>query len=97
LARGEDPWPFLIVVRDVNKVCHSYKPKNDLTVLKYSLPWLLLEVNSTKPDEPQHDEYRMLLQGASMVRFANECLKSYKANKGFTLIAVYISINGEAY
>jgi hypothetical protein len=38
----------------------------------------------------------MLLQAASVIRFANESLQVYKTRKNFILVAAYIDDNGRA-
>jgi hypothetical protein len=96
LIRGEDPWPIQIIVQNGLNVCRSYKPKNDLTVLVFTLPRLLLEVNSTQSGQAPHDQYRMLLQATFIIKFANTFLDKNKSNKNFILMAIYISIDGEA-
>jgi len=96
LTRGEDPWPFQIVVQNGQGICRSYNPKNDLTVLAFSLPRLLLEVNSTQLGQVPYNQYQMLLQATSIIKFANTFLDKYKSNKNFILIAIYISNDGKA-
>ena len=54
-----------------------------------------MEVNSTQPNQPPKDRYRMLLQAASVVRFANGFLGPYKANKDFIAVAAYIGASGD--
>ncbi|KAI0247478.1 kinase-like domain-containing protein [Lactifluus subvellereus] len=91
---GEDPWPFQIIVQDNRKECRSYGPKNDFTALGSSLPRLLIEVNSFRPDESPQNHYRMLLQAASVIRFANQFLEAYKRNKSCILVAAYVGSDG---
>ena len=38
----------------------------------------------------------MLVQGASVIRFANHFIDAYSADKNFTLVAVFIRANGIA-
>ncbi|KAH9052928.1 kinase-like domain-containing protein [Lactarius deliciosus] len=39
----------------------------------------------------------MLIQGASVVRFANTTLDTYKTEKNFVFVAIYISVYGQAH
>jgi hypothetical protein len=52
-----------------------------------------VEVNSTQ-EEPRIDLIRLMLQGASIVRFANTMLDAYKKEKNFVFVAIYIDNNG---
>src|ERR1700733_14866607 len=63
-------WPFPLVVEVLGTAC-TYAPRRDFFVTKDLLPRLLIEVNSTSPDKPLVDLHSMLVQGASIVRFAN--------------------------
>ncbi|KAI0256900.1 kinase-like domain-containing protein [Lactifluus subvellereus] len=92
---GEDPWSFQIIVQDNVKHYRSYRLKNDFTALGSSLPRLLIEVNSMPLDEPPQDHYRMLLEAASVILFANQFLEAYKRNKSYILIAAYVGWNGD--
>ncbi|KAI0256891.1 hypothetical protein BJV78DRAFT_1167702 [Lactifluus subvellereus] len=92
---GEEPWPFQIIVQNAQKHYRSYKPKNDFTVLGSSLPRLLVEVNSFPAAQPPQDHYWMLLQAASVVRFANQFLEAYKRNKNCILVAAYVDCHGD--
>jgi hypothetical protein len=67
-----------------------YKPYSDLLILKSNLPRLLVEVNSTPTLDWPPDLTRMLLQGATIVRFANEFLDE----EDFVLVAFFIDYNG---
>jgi hypothetical protein len=40
------------------------------------------------------DLIRMMLQGASVVRFANTKLDAYKKKKNFVFVAIYIDSSG---
>ncbi len=42
------------------------------------------------------DKIRMLLQGAAIVRFAKTYLESFKKDKKFVLVTVFIESNGIA-
>jgi hypothetical protein len=52
-----------------------------------------VEVNSIQ-EEPRIDLIRLMLQGASIVRFANTMLDAYKKEKNFVFVAIYIDNNG---
>jgi hypothetical protein len=88
-ASGES-WPFEIIIKDPQNKRRSYKPKSDFAALGSSLPHLLVKVNSTQPTQPPKDSFQMLLQAGSIIQFANKHLDTYKANKGFILVAAYI-------
>ena len=93
LNRSFEPWPFSLLI-EVNNRLHTYRPKNDFLLLKHGLPRLAVEVNSTQ-NQPQVDRIRLMLQGASIVRFANTNLDAYKERKDFVFVAIYIDNKGE--
>jgi hypothetical protein len=93
LTRGES-WPLFIVIKK-REEHRSYRPKSDFSAFGSSLPRLLIEVNSTLKNQVQHDRIRMLLQAASIVRFANQRLERYRTDKSFVLVAAYIGHDGE--
>ena len=96
LHRSSEQWPFPLIIK-VDDVLHSYRPKNDFLILKHNLPRLAVEVNSTQtPNEPQLNLIRLMLQGASIVRFANTNLDAYKENRDFVFVAIYIDNKGKA-
>ena len=74
-----------------------YNPRSDFLLAKSTLPRLLVEVNSisTTMDWPE-DRIRMLLSGASIVRFTNKFLRTFQEDKKFVLVAIFIRQNGEA-
>jgi hypothetical protein len=43
---------------------------------------------------PRVDFSRLILQGASVVRFANTKLDAYKKEKNFIFVAIFINNNG---
>ncbi|KAH9064008.1 hypothetical protein EDB87DRAFT_1575297 [Lactarius vividus] len=92
---GQESWPFSLVVK-VGEVYHTYKLKSDFLVLKFDLPRMAVEVNSTSPGQSAVDYHRLMIQGASVVRFANTTLDTYKKEKNFVFVAIYISGNAEA-
>jgi len=94
IIRGTEPWPFRLVVQ-VADAYHTYRPKSDFLLLMNLLPCLIVEANSTSSGPPQ-DRYRMLIQGASIVRFANSFVKAYSTDNSFILVAVFVNDNGEA-
>ncbi|KAH9047382.1 kinase-like domain-containing protein [Lactarius hengduanensis] len=57
---------------------------------------MAVEVDSNLPDRPGVDHHRPMLQGASVVRFANTTLDTYKIEKNFVFVAIYISGDGHA-
>jgi|HubBroStandDraft_5_1064220.scaffolds.fasta_scaffold136353_2 hypothetical protein len=100
LYRSRQSWPFHLIVRcDLNgdEELRKYRPRSDLLVSKSTLPRLLVEVNSKPRKEWPEDLVRMLLSGATVVRFANRYLDGFKADKNFVLFALYIWDNGEVY
>ncbi|KAH9177384.1 kinase-like domain-containing protein [Lactarius sanguifluus] len=58
---------------------------------------MAVEVNSTVPSESAVDLHRMIIRGASVVRFANTTLDTYKTEKNFVFVAIYISGDGQAH
>lgn len=93
--RCQESWPFPLIVR-VGNTDHTYEPKNDFLILKFGLPRLAVAVNSNPPDRPAEDHHRLLIQGASMVRFANTFLDAYKKERNFVFVAIFISDTGVA-
>ena len=55
-----------------------------------------MEVNSYAPGRPAADYHRLMLQGASIVRFANTFLDAYKEKNNFVFVAIFISAGGLA-
>ncbi|KAH8976367.1 kinase-like domain-containing protein [Lactarius akahatsu] len=92
---GQESWPFSLIIK-VDELYHVYKPKSDFLVLKFDLPRMAVEVNSTLLGQSAVDHHRMMIQGASVVRFANTTLDTYKNEKNFVFVAIYISGNGQA-
>jgi hypothetical protein len=70
--------------------------KNDFLVQKFHLPRLAVEVNSYAPGRPAVDHHRLMLQGASIVRFANTFLDAYQEKRNFVFVAIFISAVGLA-
>ncbi|KAH9041678.1 kinase-like domain-containing protein [Lactarius pseudohatsudake] len=93
---GQESWPFSLVIK-VEGRYHTYRPRSDFLVLKFDLPRMAVEVNSTPRDESAVDLYRMIIQGASVVRFANTTLDMYNTEKNFVFVAIYISGDGQAH
>ncbi|KAI9443625.1 kinase-like domain-containing protein [Lactarius indigo] len=92
---GQDPWPFSFIIQvGSEKVNYIYRPKSDFLISKSGLPRLAVKVNSYQPNRPAVDFYRLLLQGASIVRLANT-LDVYK-DKSFVFVAIYIGPTGVA-
>ncbi|KAH9003132.1 kinase-like domain-containing protein [Lactarius hatsudake] len=92
---SQESWPFELIIK-VDELYHVYKPKSDFLVLKSDLPRMAVEVNSTLLGQSAVDHHRMMIQGASVVRFANTTLDTYKTEKNFVFVAIYISGNGQA-
>ncbi|KAH8998393.1 hypothetical protein EDB92DRAFT_1941237 [Lactarius akahatsu] len=92
---GQESWPFSLIIK-VDELYHVYKPESDFLVLKFDLPRMAVEVNSTLLGQSAVDHHRMMIQGASVVRFANTTLDTYKNEKNFVFVAIYISGNGQA-
>ncbi|KAH9168845.1 kinase-like domain-containing protein [Lactarius sanguifluus] len=57
---------------------------------------MAVAVNSTLLGQSAVDHHRMMIQGASVVRFANTTLDTYKNEKNFVFVAIYISGSGQA-
>ena len=98
LYRSNQPWPFSSITKcetiPVNAQFRTYQPRSDLLIMKSSLPRLLIEVNSKPQTKYPEDLIRMLLAGASTVRFANAFLDTFKEEKDFVLFAIYVWDNG---
>ena len=87
-------WPFNLLVK-VNKELYTYSPKSDFVVLKFQVPRLAVQVNSHIRNKDPVESYRLMLQGASIVRFANMMLDAFKHEKNFVFMAAYISSTGQ--
>ena len=94
IVRGS-AWPFSLVLQ-LGDERRTYTPQSDFLITKNLLPRLVVEVKPTPPKSPLYDLYRMLAQGASVVRFANTFIKAYSRDKKFTLVAVFIRPSGTA-
>ncbi|KAH9038376.1 hypothetical protein EDB85DRAFT_2287570 [Lactarius pseudohatsudake] len=92
---GQESWPFELVIK-VEDLYHTYRPKSDFLALKFDLPRMAVEVNSTSSGRSAVDLHRMIIQGASVVRFANTTLDTYNTEKNFVFVAIYISGDGQA-
>ena len=55
-----------------------------------------MKVNSVFLDLPSSDLHCLMLQGASIVRFANAHLDAYKKEKTFVFMAIFITSYGAA-
>ena len=86
----------MLIIRVPERGYFTYRPKSDFLVLKWGLPRMAVEVNSFPPGKAPLDFYRMMLQGAFIVRFANKFLDAYKEKKNFFFVTIFISGNGEA-
>jgi len=92
VIRGTEPWPFSFIIQ-VSGVYYTFRPRSDLLLLANLLPRLLVQANSTSSGSPR-DRHRMLIQGASVVRFTNSFVNAYSANRTFILVAVFIHPDG---
>lgn len=92
ITRGTEPWPFRLIAQ-VADAYYTYRPKSDFLLPMNSLPCLIVEANST-PSGPPRDHYRVLLQGASIVRFANSFINAYSTDNSFILVAVFVEASG---
>ena len=63
---------------------------------KCRLPRIVVEVNSNPPGGEAVDHHRLIIQGASVVRFANSFLDAYKAEKDFIFVAIFFTGTAEA-
>jgi hypothetical protein len=95
LYRGTQGWPFDLVVKcepvpDKREQFRLYQPRSGLLLSKSTLPRLLMEVDSKPEKERPEDLVRMLLTGATVVRFANKFLDRFKDAKNFVLFAIFI-------
>ncbi|KAN0127875.1 hypothetical protein V8E53_014322 [Lactarius tabidus] len=103
---GQDPWPFQLVMKvgealeeesDSSKdMGHfTYRPRSDFLILNSTFPRVAVEVNSHSPGRPPADRYRMVIQGASVVRYANTYLDAYKDERNFIFMIIFIDGTGE--
>ena len=68
----------------------KYKPKSNYLLMKSGFPRYLVEVQSGDREKGwPKDLVRMLLQGSSIVRFANMLLDAFKDKKNFVLVCTY--------
>ena len=68
----------------------TYEPQSNFLVTVFSLPHLLIKVNSTPPQSSPVDLHCMLIQGACIVWFANSFINTYRKEKNFILVAAFI-------
>ncbi|KAH9165865.1 hypothetical protein EDB89DRAFT_2076393 [Lactarius sanguifluus] len=93
---GQESWPFSLITQVASGDLYTYRPRSDFLVLRFGLPRVAVEVNSNPPDRPTVDLYRLMLQAASVVRFANSFINVYKQKKSFVFVAIFISHTGLA-
>jgi hypothetical protein len=94
-------WPLHHVasIVEVGSYYHDYDSKWDFLISSYDLPRLVVEFQSMSSDERAwaRDNTRLLIQGASVVRFANSFLRAHKKEKDFIFVAISIGLdNNEA-
>ena len=85
-----------MLIIQVEKASFTYRPRSDFLVLKHGLPRMAVEVNSHPPGSEPLDYYRLMLQGASIVRFANKFLDPHKEKKNFFFVTIFVSGSGTA-
>ena len=92
------PFKLIIKIEETSNVYryHTYRPKNDFLLLKCGVPRVAAEVNSISSDKPPADHYRIMHQGATIVRLANAHLDAYKKEKAFVFVTIFIAASGEA-
>ena len=61
------------------------------SILKCGLPRVAVVVI---PNRGDRDRHRLMLEGASVVRFANKFLDAYKKEKNLVFMAIYIGYAG---
>ncbi|KAH9017855.1 hypothetical protein EDB84DRAFT_1566678 [Lactarius hengduanensis] len=92
---SEGSWRFPLIVR-VGTGYHTYRSKSDFLVLKFGLPRVGVAINAFPPDQPAVDHHCLVLQGASVVRFANTYLDAYRAERDFIFVAIFVGDIGVA-
>jgi hypothetical protein len=99
LYRSSESWPFRLIAKRADIPSHreirQYKPRSDLIILQSNLPRLLVEVNSHPKKLWPENLIRLLVQGASVVRFANKFVEKFKRKKDFVLFAMYVWDNAK--
>ncbi|KAF9495499.1 hypothetical protein BDN71DRAFT_865655 [Pleurotus eryngii] len=97
---GTSNWSFPLIMKKNltpgRTEIRSYLPRSDFRISYQNLPRVLVEVDSTPSltDPWPRDLVRMLLCGASVVRFANGFIDPFKQQKNFVLAAIYIGQTG---
>ncbi|KAH8987163.1 hypothetical protein EDB92DRAFT_1948697 [Lactarius akahatsu] len=88
---SQESWPFSLITQVASGDYYTYRPRSGFLVLRFGLPRVAVEVNSNLPDRPTVDLYRLMLQAASIVRFAKSFINVYKQKKSFIFVAIFIS------
>jgi hypothetical protein len=78
------------------KECYVYRPTSDFLIHKLYLPRVAVKIGSDSRSRNAMDYHFLMLQGASIVRFANTYLEAYKEEKDFIFVAIFISDVGQA-
>lgn len=93
--KGKQPWPLPLITKcetipDENDQFRLFTPHSGLLVSKSTLPRLLVEVGSESKKNWPEDLVRMVLTGATIVRFANGSLDRFMATEpeNFVLCAI---------
>ncbi|SRR6266403_2602210 len=97
--RSNELWPFNLITKCETvrreEQLREFRPRSDFFVSKSRLPRLIVVVNSKPKKDWPEDLVRMLLSGATIIRFANKFLDRFKAAKNFVLFAIYIWEDGK--
>src|SRR5712672_804192 len=93
--------PFHLIAQRVdiqgrNDRLRKYHSHSDFLISKFNLPRMLVRVDSTPRRQWPTDLIRLLLEGATIVRFANTFLEAFRHARNFILCAVFIWDNGSA-
>ncbi|KAJ8453476.1 hypothetical protein ONZ45_g19700 [Pleurotus djamor] len=102
---ANQPWPFRLVVVQAtsppllpSQELRSYEPHNDFLLQRSGLPYFIVEIDSGSSalNYFEHPDFiRPLIQGASLVRLANQHLEPFKREKTFILVCVFVCNTGE--
>ena len=91
------PFPLVMKVGQSHYTCNF---QSDFHVLKCGLPRMAMVVNPPPLEDERGEGYpghRLLLQGASVVRFANTYLDEYKDKRNFVFTGISIDDIGGVY
>ena len=75
---------------ELDEQLRKYCPRSDFLIANSNLPRLFVEVNSTSVNAwPSMYPIRMLVTGASIIRFANKSVSAFR-EKNFAICAFFI-------